>query len=374
MFNIMKNICRILFKRKSFIITTFILPIGIILLFSLLGDSSSNFPIAIINNDEGKLGDIVQEKLEGLEGVKVYKINESENYKQQLVFHNYEMVLNIKDDFSNKILNGEECPIDMYSISESDYKAVVKNTIESEVKSIATIARSVKINSDNFKEIIDEFQNNKPNIETTDKNKKTNIKNSFGIMLYLMIVSASTICQYTLEDERLGTKERILMSKISEKSYFAGQCITYFILACVPAIEYYIICIVKDFEFGFNNSWNLLIVLFASVFIGVVFNIFVTSLIKDKTVYNLVVNTATIPMFMLSGAFWPFDYMSSTLQSIGNFLPTRWIIISVDKLQNSGDILSIMPIIGALLLVSLLLFVLSIFFTRNKIVLVNDKR
>ena len=52
------------------------------------------------------------------------------------------------------------------------------------------------------------------------------------------------------------------------------------------------------------------------------------------------------------------------------FLPTRWII----KLQNSGDILSIMPIIGALLLVSLLLFVLSIFFTRNKIVLVNDKR
>lgn len=130
----------------------------------------------------------------------------------------------------------------------------------------------------------------------------------------------------------------------------------------------------KGFEFGFNNSWNLLIVLFASVFIGVVFNIFVTSLIKDKTVYNLVVNTATIPMFMLSGAFWPFDYMSSTLQSIGNFLPTRWIIISVDKLQNSGDILSIMPIIGALLLVSLLLFVLSIFFTRNKIVLVNDKR
>lgn len=126
----------------------------------------------------------------------------------------------------------------------------------------------------------------------------------------------------------------------------------------------------KGFEFGFNNSWNLLIVLFASVFIGVVFNIFVTSLIKDKTVYNLVVNTATIPMFMLSGAFWPFDYMSSTLQSIGNFLPTRWII----KLQNSGDILSIMPIIDALLLVSLLLFVLSIFFTRNKIVLVNDKR
>ncbi|NLK24273.1 MAG: ABC transporter permease [Clostridiales bacterium] len=373
MFSIIKNICKVLFKRKSFIITTFILPIGIILLFSSMNSSTSYFPIAIINNDKGKLGDVLQDKLQDMDGIEIDNIDENENYKQKLAFHNYEMVLKIDEDFSDKILNGDECPIDFYSISESDYKSILENTIENEIKSLSTIASNVKVNNDNLENIVNEFENNKPELETTDKNKRTNIKDAFGVILYLMVVSAGVICEYTLEDEKLGTKERILMSKVSEKTYFGGQCIIYFLLTCVPAIEYYIICIVNDFDFGFDNSWYLLIILLSSVLLSVVFSMFVGSLIKDKTVYNLSLTAAIVPIFMLSGAFWPFEFMGSALQAIGNFLPIRWIMVAIERLQNNNDILSVMPIVGAVILISLLLFLLSIFFTRNKIVLVKNR-
>lgn len=40
MFSIMKNICRVLFKRKGFIITTFVLPIIVSNLFLSMSGSS----------------------------------------------------------------------------------------------------------------------------------------------------------------------------------------------------------------------------------------------------------------------------------------------------------------------------------------------
>ena len=63
MINIMKNTARILFKRKSFFITTFILPILIILGFTSLYSANSSISVGIINNDKGAFGEEIVNKL-----------------------------------------------------------------------------------------------------------------------------------------------------------------------------------------------------------------------------------------------------------------------------------------------------------------------
>ena len=77
---------------------------------------------------------------------------------------------------------------------------------------------------------------------------------------------------------------------------------------------------------------------------------------------------------MLSGSFWPYDYMSNTLQKIGSFLPPRWILGSVEKLQDGGGIINIVPEIIGLILVSVVLFLATIIFTKNKIVLIKENK
>ena len=64
--------------------------------------------------------------------------------------------------------------------------------------------------------------------------------------------------------------------------------------------------------------------------------------------------------------------MGKTLQKVGNALPIRWFLLAVEKLQMGQNIESIFPIILALVLLTIFLFFLSNFFTRNKIVLIKE--
>ena len=98
----------------------------------------------------------------------------------------------------------------------------------------------------------------------------------------------------------------------------------------------------------------------------------ITSIVKNKQTFTLINSTLTVPIFMLSGAYWDFDMMSSGLQKIGNALPIRWIYIAIGKLQAGQGSESILPMISGILALSILFLLLSIFFTRNKMVLVKQ--
>lgn len=373
MISIMKNICKILFKRKSFILTTFILPIALIYLLAGLNNSANVFKVAVMNKDEGKFGKIVADRIDEIEGVEVVNIDEGENYKQKVSFHRYEMALIIDKDFTKKIINREDPEIKQTVITDSEYKAIIENAVETEVNSLVKISNNIEVNDSNIDKVIKDYKDSKPDYNYTNRVKKTSILSSFGVILYMLMISASICCNFILEDEREGTKDRVLMANVSERSYFFAQCTVYFLLSMIPAIEYYIICKISDFSFGFEHSYLLLIILFAAVLLAVVFSIFLASIIKKKEVYSLIGPTCSVPLFMLGGAFWDFELMGSTLQKIGNILPTRWIMLSVEKLQQGESFINILPLLGAILLLSVFFFGLSIFFTRNKIVLVKAK-
>ena len=106
--------------------------------------------------------------------------------------------------------------------------------------------------------------------------------------------------------------------------------------------------------------------------LAVVFNIMLTSIIKNKSTLTLISTSISVPIFMLSGAFWDFEFMGEGLQKVGNALPIRWFLLAIEKLQMGENINSIVPIILALILFIIFLFLLSIFFTKNKIILIKE--
>ena len=373
MINIMKNICKILFKRKSFIITTIILPIVLIFVFALLYGGNSSFKVGIINNDEGFLGKDLKSKIEKIDAVEVIDINKDENYLTNLVFHKYEMILTIDKNFTKDIINGKGSNVKVKAISMGEMESIMELIINSQIKSYDELYKNISSKNIEPKEILKAFNEGKPNYEIINNKKvKTSINTSLGVIIYLIFVSAGMSCGFLLEDEKQGTKARIFMANIHEKTYFGAVITIFFLLSSITSVEYYIVCNILGYNFGFENKWILLLLMLLVTLLAVVFNIMLTSIIKNKSTLTLISTSILVPVFMLSGAFWSFDFMGKTLQKVGNALPIRWFLLAVEKLQMGQNIKSIFPIILALVLLTIFLFFLSIFFTRNKIVLIKE--
>ncbi len=373
MINIMKNICKILFKRKSFIITTIILPIVLIFVFALLYGGNSSFKVGIINNDEGFLGKDLKSKIEKIDAVEVIDINKDENYLTNLVFHKYEIILTIDKNFTKDIINGKGSNVKVKAISMGEMESIMELIINSQIKSYDELYKNISSKNIEPKEILKAFNEGKPNYEIINNKKvKTSINTSLGVIIYLIFVSAGMSCGFLLEDEKQGTKARIFMANIHEKTYFGAVITIFFLLSSITSVEYYIVCNILGYNFGFENKWILLLLMLLVTLLAVVFNIMLTSIIKNKSTLTLISTSILVPVFMLSGAFWSFDFMGKTLQKVGNALPIRWFLLAVEKLQMGQNIESIFPIILALVLLTIFLFFLSIFFTRNKIVLIKE--
>lgn len=374
MINIMKNVSKILFKRKSFILTSFIFPLIMVLLLAGLNGSATTYKVGLINKDKGEFGRALEEKLEEIDFVKIIRLENDENYSEKLMFHEFEILITIDNDFTEQILNGEFSRIDVKAIGQTEMEPTMMRILESEVRALATICNNVTVEEIGIDKVVKTFNESKPNYEIkTFEKSKVSIIASLGSIFYLIFIAAGMSCSFILEDEKQGTKDRTLMGKVSENQYYSGLCTVFFALTSIIAIEYFIICNVFKYEFGFENKIILLMFLLLFVMLAVVFSIMIASIIKKKAVFILVNVCFTLPMFMISGCFWPFEAMSEGMQKVGSILPPRWIFMAIEKLQAGEGFSSIIPMIIALLALIVVLFLLSIFFTRNKIVLVKDE-
>jgi ABC-2 type transport system permease protein len=372
MIRIMQNTMKILLKRKGFLITTFLLPIILIFVFTGMNGEGTGLKLAVINEDKGEFGREVEDRLSKLNGVAIVDID-SKDYIQDLVYHKFEMVITIDKDFTESIIRGEKNEITYEVLIGNDREAIIKGFLESEVSSLARISNNMDVKKEGIDKVLNTYRESMPQYEVLNsKDRKPNILVSLGLIFYLLFITAAGSCGFILEDERQGTRERILMGRISERKYYISQCITFFIFTAVPSIEYYAICKIFHYEFGFNNTILLLIFALLMSLLAVAFSIMVTSIIKSKSIFNLVNAALTVPIFMLSGAFWDYKMMSTSLQNVGDILPPRWIFMAIEKLQAGAEITAVFPVISGVIGLSILFLLLSVFFTRNKMVLVKE--
>lgn len=373
MLSIMKVITKILFKRKSFLFTTFILPFLLITGISALESGTSTYNIGIINKDEGSFGTLIEDRLKDSNFIDLTELKEGD-YTEDLIYHKYEMIVTIDEDFTDKIVDGNLSKIKYKTLTEGENTAIVKNILDGEISSLAKICNNIDMKNEGIDKVIETFKDSKPELnEINSVERKSRVANSIGLIFYVIFTSASFSCAFLLEDERLGTKSRTIMGKISEKEYYGAHLLVYLLLGAIPAVEYFVLCNVWDMEFGFDNKILLLVITLAISCLAVTFNVFISSIIKNKSVYSLVSTCFTLPMFMLSGCFWPYDMMGETLRKIGDIFPTRWLIVAFEDLQKGNTFVDIIPNILGIIALSLLFFALAVYFTKNKRVLIKSE-
>lgn len=366
MFNIIKNTFKILLRRKSLLITLIIIPTALTLIFSAILGGEASYSIGVVNNDNGIVSDELIKTLNGVGSLKLVNLNE-DNIDSALVGKEVEVSIEFPKDFSKNILASKNETVTLRSIGESQIKYTVSSLINDKTNNLLRLSELSKNDETQFKKLLDEYTNS--NVKYSLNNVKTNkihVINSIGIIIMMIFTSSFFITRFVIDDEKDGTKDRVLLSKVSKTKYYAGILIVFYLCSCITSILYYIICNLLKFDFGPSNSLNFLYVLFAVNFLAIAFNLAIVTVSKTPVVASNISNIVVTASCMLGGLFWPFRFMPKTLQTIGNMLPIRWPMIAFEKLDNGATFTNIMPYILYVILAGFIFLFITIIFNKKK--------
>ena len=343
-----------------------IAPAIIIVFFSFAFGQESNYKVGIIDKDDNYISKEIIKSIEDIENVDVVKVDKEE-YEILLASHQVQLVVIIEDKFSDNILNLKDDEVIVKSISNSDVKSTIVSIIKSKTEDLSLIARVAYNDIEKFKNINEEYKSNllTVNINNTE-NSRPSIKNSIGMVVMMVFITGSTIANFIIEDEENNTKSRILSSGVKPSKYYMSLMIVFYLLSCATSIIYYIMCKILNLNFNMVNANNFLVVMLMINLVSVSLNLCIVSFTKSRYVASTMNILIVIPSCMLSGIFWDFEVMPKYLQHIGSFLPQRWVYVCLEKLQRYESLVYIKEYIFAMIILSLVFFVISVVMFKNR--------
>jgi ABC-2 type transport system permease protein len=214
-----------------------------------------------------------------------------------------------------------------------------------------------------FNSIYENFRKGEAKL-TTEKvadvrNSKTVTGAGLGFLIMFMMMGASTVANLILKEKKDRTYFRILSSPVSSRDYVIGNVLANFTIVFIQSVLV-IIGITKVMKLDtFIADWQLLIILlcFGVAAIGIGLMIVAFSANSNQAGYLL--TFIVTPTCMLGGCFWPVDLMPDALKRVSEFMPQRWTLEAVTKIQNGGSMNSILINLGLLLSFAAALFLIA---------------
>jgi ABC-2 type transport system permease protein len=112
--------------------------------------------------------------------------------------------------------------------------------------------------------------------------------------------------------------------------------------------------------------WNAAVVMFLFSLISVGISLVTTAFSKNRSSAGALQNLVVMPTVMLSGCFWPVEIMPESLKKISNFLPQRWTLDTLTKLQEGNSLSGLYLHLIILVTFAIAFFLIAIFkFSKN---------
>ena len=359
MISLIINIMKLFIKKKSYILRGVILPAFVIIFFTFEFGNEYKFKVGIVNKDNSYASEEVIKVIDELEDVETVNINEKD-YKMLLVSQQIQMAIIINNDFQEKLLNNDDNNIIIKSINESNVNAVIKNMIELKCEDLSMISNISNKDINNFKKFNENYKDEGTKLSLNDIDEsRPQIEKSLGLIMVIVFIICENISNFLIEDEENKTKIRILSSGISKWKYYFFLVFVFYIMSFSTIFFYYLLCKIFSINFGMENSLYFLIVMMFLNLLAFSFNLCIVAFTRSRYTSTIVNILIIVPCCMLSGVFWNFNVMTGNFQRIGRFMPTRWVILSVETLQRTNNLQCISRYLYSLTLLSIVFFVIT---------------
>ncbi|MEH7306852.1 ABC transporter permease [Neobacillus drentensis] len=338
---LIQNTLRVTFRKKKNIIMYLCMPLVGIFISLLVygGDQKMNLHVGIVNEDKSEITSDTIEFLKGLENVEISTVSAGQ-VQDKISSGNLDSVITFEKGYADSVLAGEPDHIEMTSIKGAAITAYVKSYLYQYIDNIATISYVAGGNQQVFEQMYSDYQQTNyklatHSLEDTAKNK--NMANqTIGFLIMIMLMSAGNMAEIILLEKENRTYFRLLSTPINARKYIFSNIVVNMI---VMTIQVFItLTIMKNvFHIGLGMSfWSAAFVMILFSLISVGISLVIVSFSNSRSAAGALQNLIITPTVMLSGCFWPVEVMPKSLQKIADFLPQRWTLDTLTKLQEGN--------------------------------------
>lgn len=366
------NILKINLSKKSKLIGIIILPICAILLSIMVSTKSSSNPIevGILDNDRSAMSKDFIKNIKSQDNFKITLVSENEE-ENKLAAGDIDCNIIIPKGFEKSIYSSRIKKFYVKSLKGASATAWVDNYTNIYLNNLMDTFKASGSNIDVFNNI---YKNSKVkalslNIEKVkDKAADKEITSkSIGFFIMIVMMNASISSGFILKEKKNRAYLRIRSSKVSSKAYVLANICAGFVIAAVQIFAALIIMVVIFKINTYIQFWQLFIILLCFAICAVGLGILIVSFCKTSNSANYAITLIITPSCMMGGCFIPTDLMPETIQKISYFLPQRWTIAAVEKLQSGGSFWSISSYILVILVFAVTFFIIAAYgFSRDQ--------
>ncbi|WP_010236664.1 ABC transporter permease [Clostridium arbusti] len=366
------NNLKVTFGKKKGIISYFVLPVVFILIpimiYSNVGNSSVR--IGIIDKDKSSLSTDFVKAIEKQDSLRVIDIN-NENPKGEVAAGKVDCVITIPNGFEGSVYNNSLKQPEILSLKGESSTVWINNYSNIYLRNLIDIWKASKGNKQIFNKIYESSKENSlsfKSVSVKDTTKgKSMTSQSIGFLIMFMMVGASSFAEIILKEKKNRTYFRICSAPVSSKIYIFSNVISNFAIVAIQSLIT-LLAMTKIFKIQtYVPFWQLYIILLCFGFVAIGLGLLLVAFSKDSTQSNVLMNLIVTPTCMLSGCFFPVDFMPDAARKIADFLPQRWVISAIEKLQTNGNFSSICLNILIILAFAFTFFIVAAYrFSRDE--------
>ncbi|MGG3523449.1 ABC transporter permease [Bacillus pseudomycoides] len=371
---IQKTLSVLLKNKKGLLIIIGLPIIGSLISFSIYGNvGQGTLNIGVVNKENQYIANDTVKFLEGLNHVKVSKIKESE-VEDKLTSKKLDGVITLNKGFSQSVRDGKPSHIEVASIKGDQVTGFVKSYLYNYIDNIVAISKVAQNDQSTFDNMYAGYQKSSfkvkaETLQDTSKNKDMT-NQTVGYLIMFMLFSAVNLSELILKEKENRTYFRLLSTPIDGKKFILSNVAVNMIILVVQIVVA-VLFMTNVFHTNINMPFMVMIgvlMIFALVAIGM--SLAIVSFAKNATSANAMQNIIITPTCLLAGCFFPFEIMPTSVQKIADFLPQRWLLDTIGKLQQGTPFADLYLNILILFAFAIAFFLIAIYkFGRN-----NDAR
>ncbi|PGB01599.1 ABC transporter permease [Bacillus toyonensis] len=365
----------VLLKNKKGLLIIISLPIiGTLISFSIYGNvEQGTLNIGIVNKENQPIANDTVKFLEGLNHVNVSKIKESE-IEDKLTSKKLDGVITLDSGFSTSVREGKPSHIEIASIKGDQVTVFVKSYVYNYIDNIAAISKVAGTDQSTFNSMYASYQKSSfkvksETLEDTSKNKDMT-NQTMGYLIMFMLFSAVNLSGFILKEKENRTYFRLLSTPIDGKKFILSNVAVNMMILTVQ-IVIAVLFMTNVFHTNINMPFIVMIgvlMIFALIAIGL--SLVIVSFSKSSAASNAMQNIVIVPTCLLAGCYFPYDIMPKAVQKVADFLPQRWLLDTIAKLQQGIPFSELYLNILILFAFAIAFFLIAIYkFGRN-----NDAR
>jgi len=359
------------YKSLLLYLLTPVIGIGLaFLIYSGQGDVSVRIGIVNQDGEQAVASDVVH-FLDSIRNVEWSDVQEEEA-RELVLAGELDAAAILPSGFSAWVKGGkEEFPIELVALEGSMAASYIRSYLDPYIGNLMAIGRTAQSGGESFDTVYANYKAAEFGLLTEDvadtSAQRDMANRAIGYLIIFMMFSAVNLSAFMIKEKENRTYFRVLASPVSAKAYVTSNVAVNML---VLLVQMAIMLVVMIAGFGIKPGlplWQLVAVLLIFAWVAVALSLVIVAFASNSMAASAMQNSLIITSCLLAGCMFPIDGMPQAMRTIADFLPQRWLLDTISKLQQGAAAADLTMNVLTLLAFAAMFSMLAIYkFGRNR--------